>query len=207
MISSNVYSAALCLYAITVLVQGSWCLYLLQVCGNWYFGRTLLVWETGIWGGKCGAPDSTKASESTSSETSSRRQPCRRGECFLRSNIWNDCVCSGARHSAGCKVIFLIPFVGMANVSCYFRLHIWFVLMFDRFDTVDVSSRLLVPIIVLRNHLHYNILQPGSNHSIDVDEIRKQVRSTSHLAPFYNTAVSRRAFSSERILVNFDFFL
>uniref|UniRef100_A0A7I4FQ67 DUF7906 domain-containing protein n=1 Tax=Physcomitrium patens TaxID=3218 RepID=A0A7I4FQ67_PHYPA len=46
-----------------------------------------------------------------------------------------------------------------------------------RFDTVDVSSRLLVPIIVLRNHLHYNILQSGSNHSIDVDEIRHQVKS------------------------------
>ncbi|KAG0575716.1 hypothetical protein M758_5G026800 [Ceratodon purpureus] len=46
-----------------------------------------------------------------------------------------------------------------------------------RFETVDVSSRLLVPIIVLRNHLHYNILQPGSNHSIDVDEIRHQVKT------------------------------
>lgn len=46
-----------------------------------------------------------------------------------------------------------------------------------RFDTVDVSSRLLVPIIVLRNHLHYNLLQPGSNHSIDVDEIRNQVKT------------------------------
>ncbi|XP_024397913.1 uncharacterized protein [Physcomitrium patens] len=45
-----------------------------------------------------------------------------------------------------------------------------------RFETVDVSSRLLVPIIVLRNHLHYSVLQPGNNHSIDVDAIRHQVK-------------------------------
>lgn len=55
----------------------------------------------------------------------------------------------------------------------------YLVCVVDRFDTVDVSSRLLVPIIVLRNHLHYNPLQPGSNHSIDVDEIRHQVTLTS----------------------------
>lgn len=45
---------------------------------------------------------------------------------------------------------------------------------------MDVSARLLVPIIVLRNHLHYNPLQPGSNYSIDVDDMRHQVSSTLH---------------------------
>jgi hypothetical protein len=44
-----------------------------------------------------------------------------------------------------------------------------------RFETVDVTQRLLVSIIVLRNHLQYNPLIPGSNFSIDMESIIDQV--------------------------------
>jgi hypothetical protein len=45
-----------------------------------------------------------------------------------------------------------------------------------RFETVDVTQRLLVSIIVLRNHLQYNPLIPGSNFSIDMESIIDQVK-------------------------------
>jgi hypothetical protein len=44
-----------------------------------------------------------------------------------------------------------------------------------RFETVDMTLRLLVPIIVLQNHNRYNILQAGHNNSIDVQAIEKEV--------------------------------
>jgi hypothetical protein len=44
-----------------------------------------------------------------------------------------------------------------------------------RFETVDVTQRLLVSIIVLRNHLQYNPLVAGSNFSIDMESIVDQV--------------------------------
>ncbi len=44
-----------------------------------------------------------------------------------------------------------------------------------RFETVDVTQRLLVSIIVLRNHLQYNPLIAGSNFSIDMESIIEQV--------------------------------
>lgn len=44
-----------------------------------------------------------------------------------------------------------------------------------RFETVDLTSRLLVPIIVLQNHNRYNIMAGGHNYSINVDEIKAEV--------------------------------
>ncbi|KAK1295082.1 hypothetical protein QJS10_CPA16g01682 [Acorus calamus] len=49
-----------------------------------------------------------------------------------------------------------------------------------RFETVDLTSRLLVPIIVLQNHNRYNILQAGHNYSIDVQAIEKEVKKMVH---------------------------
>lgn len=44
-----------------------------------------------------------------------------------------------------------------------------------RFETVDLTTRLLIPIIVLQNHNRYNILQAGHNYSIDVQAIEQEV--------------------------------
>ncbi|CAN1281618.1 hypothetical protein LINPERPRIM_LOCUS17803 [Linum perenne] len=44
-----------------------------------------------------------------------------------------------------------------------------------RFETVDLTTRLLVPIIVLQNHNRYNIMQSGHNYSIDTAEIETEV--------------------------------
>lgn len=49
-----------------------------------------------------------------------------------------------------------------------------------RFETVDMTSRLLVPIIVLQNHNRYNILNPGHNYTIDIKDIDKEVRKMVH---------------------------
>ncbi|KAL2629904.1 hypothetical protein R1flu_014590 [Riccia fluitans] len=45
-----------------------------------------------------------------------------------------------------------------------------------RFEYVDPAMRLLIPVIVMRNHHHYNPLQPGSNFSIHMGEIEEEVR-------------------------------
>ncbi|XP_045828095.1 uncharacterized protein LOC123920049 isoform X2 [Trifolium pratense] len=49
-----------------------------------------------------------------------------------------------------------------------------------RFETVDLTSRLLIPIIVLQNHNRYNILQKGHNYSINIDEIKTEVKKLLH---------------------------
>lgn len=49
-----------------------------------------------------------------------------------------------------------------------------------RFETVDMTRRLLIPIIILQNHNRYNILEKGHNYSIDVDAIEAEVRKMVH---------------------------
>lgn len=44
-----------------------------------------------------------------------------------------------------------------------------------RFETADLTSRLLIPIIVLQNHNRYNIFEKGHNYSIDVEAIESEV--------------------------------
>lgn len=44
-----------------------------------------------------------------------------------------------------------------------------------RFETVDLTTRLLIPIIVLQNHNRYNIMDKGHNYSIDVTAIEAEV--------------------------------
>ncbi|KAI3886818.1 hypothetical protein MKW98_017170 [Papaver atlanticum] len=46
-----------------------------------------------------------------------------------------------------------------------------------RFETVDLARRLLVPIIVLRNHNLYNIMDDGHNYSIDIQAIESEVKN------------------------------
>lgn len=45
----------------------------------------------------------------------------------------------------------------------------------SRYETVDLTSRLLVPIIVLQNHNRYNIMDKGHNYSINIEEIETEV--------------------------------
>ncbi|KAF5784545.1 hypothetical protein HanXRQr2_Chr11g0520691 [Helianthus annuus] len=49
-----------------------------------------------------------------------------------------------------------------------------------RFVTVDLAMRLLVPIIFLQNHNHYNIMEKGHNCSIDIQAIEDEVKSMVH---------------------------
>ncbi|GAB4842998.1 hypothetical protein Ancab_012976 [Ancistrocladus abbreviatus] len=49
-----------------------------------------------------------------------------------------------------------------------------------RFETVDMTRRLLVPIIVLQNHNRYNIMDKGHNYSIDIEMIKAQVKKMVH---------------------------
>ncbi|XP_027330086.1 uncharacterized protein LOC113846247 [Abrus precatorius] len=49
-----------------------------------------------------------------------------------------------------------------------------------RFETVDLTSRLLIPIIVLQNHNRYNIMERGRNYSINIEEIEAEVKSMLH---------------------------
>lgn len=44
-----------------------------------------------------------------------------------------------------------------------------------RFETVDLATRLLIPIIVLQNHNRYNIMDKGHNYSIDIEAIEAEV--------------------------------
>lgn len=49
-----------------------------------------------------------------------------------------------------------------------------------KFETVDLMTRLLIPIIVLRNHDRYNIMAKGHNHSIDMQAIEAEVKKMVH---------------------------
>ncbi|KAK4767501.1 hypothetical protein SAY86_015251 [Trapa natans] len=49
-----------------------------------------------------------------------------------------------------------------------------------RFETVDLASRLLIPIIVLQNHNRYNIMEKGHNYSIDIAAIESEVKNMVH---------------------------
>ncbi|GAV71705.1 hypothetical protein CFOL_v3_15195 [Cephalotus follicularis] len=49
-----------------------------------------------------------------------------------------------------------------------------------RFETVDLTTRLLVPIIVLQNHNRYNIMEKGHNYSIDIEAIEREVKKLVH---------------------------
>ncbi|CAO2835101.1 unnamed protein product [Amaranthus hypochondriacus] len=49
-----------------------------------------------------------------------------------------------------------------------------------RFETVDMTRRLLIPIIVLQNHNRYNIMEKGHNYSIDVETIKVEVKNMVH---------------------------
>ncbi|XP_060197678.1 uncharacterized protein LOC132626724 isoform X3 [Lycium barbarum] len=43
-----------------------------------------------------------------------------------------------------------------------------------RFETVDMTTRLLIPIIVLQNHNRFNIMARGNNYSLDVGAIEAE---------------------------------
>lgn len=49
-----------------------------------------------------------------------------------------------------------------------------------RFETVDMTTRLLIPIIVLQNHNRYNIMDRGHNYSINVEAIEAEVKKMVH---------------------------
>lgn len=49
-----------------------------------------------------------------------------------------------------------------------------------RFETVDLATRLLVPIIVLQNHNRYNLMDKGHNYSINVEAIEAELKKMVH---------------------------
>ncbi|KAI9194736.1 hypothetical protein LWI28_008809 [Acer negundo] len=49
-----------------------------------------------------------------------------------------------------------------------------------RFETVDMTTRLLVPIIILQNHNRYNIMEKGHNYTIDIEAIEREVKKLVH---------------------------
>ncbi|KAK9933989.1 hypothetical protein M0R45_021157 [Rubus argutus] len=49
-----------------------------------------------------------------------------------------------------------------------------------RFETVDLTTRLLLPIIVLQNHNRYNIIEKGHNYSINIEAIEAEVKKMVH---------------------------
>ncbi|KAL9410143.1 hypothetical protein AB3S75_043992 [Citrus x aurantiifolia] len=49
-----------------------------------------------------------------------------------------------------------------------------------RFETVDMTTRLLIPIIILQNHNRYNIMEKGHNYSIDIEAIEREVKKLVH---------------------------
>lgn len=50
-----------------------------------------------------------------------------------------------------------------------------------RFETVDLTTRLLLPIIVLQNHNRYNIIDKGHNYSINIEAIEAEVKKMVHV--------------------------
>lgn len=49
-----------------------------------------------------------------------------------------------------------------------------------RFETVDLATRLLIPIIVLQNHNRYNIMDKGHNYSINIGAIEAELKKMVH---------------------------
>ncbi|XP_024030238.1 uncharacterized protein LOC21392607 isoform X2 [Morus notabilis] len=49
-----------------------------------------------------------------------------------------------------------------------------------RFETVDLATRLLIPIIVLQNHNRYNLMDKGHNYSINLEAIETEVKKMVH---------------------------
>ncbi|KAK8970315.1 hypothetical protein KSP40_PGU003117 [Platanthera guangdongensis] len=49
-----------------------------------------------------------------------------------------------------------------------------------RFETVALTTRLLIPVIILQNHNRYNLLQAGHNYSIDIQGIEQEVKKMVH---------------------------
>ncbi|KAL3505618.1 hypothetical protein ACH5RR_031000 [Cinchona calisaya] len=49
-----------------------------------------------------------------------------------------------------------------------------------RFETVDMTTRLLIPIIILQNHNRYNIMEKGHNYSINMEAIEAEVKKMVH---------------------------
>ncbi|XP_010524587.1 PREDICTED: uncharacterized protein LOC104802608 [Tarenaya hassleriana] len=49
-----------------------------------------------------------------------------------------------------------------------------------RFETVDLATRVLIPIVVLQNHNRYNIMEKGHNYSINIEEIESEVKKLVH---------------------------
>ncbi|KAL3829322.1 hypothetical protein ACJIZ3_018124 [Penstemon smallii] len=49
-----------------------------------------------------------------------------------------------------------------------------------RYETVDMTTRLLVPIIVLQNHNRHNIMAKGHNYSINIEAIEAEVKKMVH---------------------------
>ncbi|XP_022722292.1 uncharacterized protein LOC111279598 isoform X2 [Durio zibethinus] len=49
-----------------------------------------------------------------------------------------------------------------------------------RFETVDLTTRLLIPVIVLQNHNRYNIMEKAHNYSIDIEAIESEVKKLVH---------------------------
>ncbi|KAK8938511.1 hypothetical protein KSP39_PZI011277 [Platanthera zijinensis] len=49
-----------------------------------------------------------------------------------------------------------------------------------RFETVSLTTRLLIPVIILQNHNRYSLLQAGHNYSIDIQGIEQEVKKMVH---------------------------
>lgn len=49
-----------------------------------------------------------------------------------------------------------------------------------RFETVDMTTRLLIPIIVLQNHNRYSLMVKGHNYSLDIGAIESEVKKIVH---------------------------
>ncbi|XP_052189645.1 uncharacterized protein LOC127799555 [Diospyros lotus] len=49
-----------------------------------------------------------------------------------------------------------------------------------RFEIVDTTTRLLIPIIVLQNHNRYSIMNKGHNYSIDIEAIEAEIKKMVH---------------------------
>ncbi|XP_016491340.1 uncharacterized protein LOC107811018 [Nicotiana tabacum] len=49
-----------------------------------------------------------------------------------------------------------------------------------RFETADMTTRLLIPIIVLQNHNRFNIMTSGHNYSLDIGAIEAEVKKMLH---------------------------
>ena len=71
------------------------------------------------------------------------------------------------------------------SISILVQSNHMFVICGLRFEIVDQTTRLLVPIIVLQNHNRYNILEKGHNYSINIEAIEAEVSFTLCLLMTY----------------------